>query len=444
MGEFVAGTVRRDLFSCLWLRCSFVCAPVYANPPSFYYYAYIIGKMARDRRTYLTGVAVAAASLAGCSSLLGSPDPDDPPPSGVDELPNPEDSVSGANGEWSSFGCNAANTRSVGDGRAPVDHVTERWRVEVPQTTYREPVVSGGRVFQVNPEALQVLDSSDGSELWTDPDAETVPLVRGGVAYVSTGDAVRALDAESGDRLWERRPEGRGRVSAPSTHAGDELVCGAGERVFSLDPANGDVLWRRQVFGGVRDHAAVWMGHGAVLATEAGMVYLLGDGGSGVWRWQLPAPPTAPPTTDTDSIYVPCRDGTTYALDVEGSARDVRWEAETRMVERGLCLVDGLVLAANGFQILAVDPESGDKRWELEIGDWRHTAPAFGRDTVFVGGDRLRALDPTPGDSAAGGPALRFEREFIGRVGPGPVLDDGTLYVVAQVAEETYALLALE
>ncbi|ELZ02421.1 pyrrolo-quinoline quinone [Natrialba asiatica DSM 12278] len=67
------------------------------------------------------------------------------------------------------------------------------------------------------------------------------------------------------------------------------------------------------------------------------------------------------------------------------------------------------------------------------IGDLRHTAPAYGRDTIFVGDDRLWALDPTPGDSPAGGPAVRFGHEFAGRVGPGPIHDDGTLYAVAQV-----------
>lgn len=62
-----------------------------------------------------------------------------------------------------------------------------------------------------------------------------------------------------------------------------------------------------------------------------------------------------------------------------------------------------------------------------------------------LGGDRLRALDPTPsGWSPDTGAAVRRERQFHGRVGPGPVLDDGRLDVVAQTAAETFELLALE
>lgn len=401
--------------------------------------------MPSRRRALLASLAAGTASLAGCSVFSGSPDPDEPPDAGVAVTPDPEGHVFGANGEWSSFGCNAANTREVGDGDAPVDGVSERWREPVAQIAYHAPVVAGGRVFVLDPDELRVLDAADGAELWTAPEVDAVPLVREGVVYATTGDAIRALDAETSDQLWERRPGEPGRVTQPATYAGDELVCAAGERVLSLDPANGDVQWARDVFGQVLDHAAFFSGHWRVVATEAGLVYALGDDGIGGWRWQLPAPPTAPPSAGTDSIYVPCRDGTTYALFGEQTdGHDVHWTADTGWAERGLAVVDDLVVAAAGNRLQALDAESGDRHWETEIGDWRHTAPAFGRDTVFVGGDRLRAFDPTPGDSPDGGPALRFEREFAGRVGPGPVIDDGTLYVVAEVESEAYALLALE
>ncbi|WP_341850625.1 PQQ-binding-like beta-propeller repeat protein [Natronococcus wangiae] len=106
--------------------------------------------------------------------------------------------------------------------------------------------------------------------------------------------------------------------------------------------------------------------------------------------------------------------------------------------------MDDIDLTAGGRPLRAIDAESGLRYWDLQIGDWDHTAPAYGRETVFVGGDRLRALDPAPEDDPANGSAIRFEREFAGRVGPGPALDDGTLYVVAEVEDEELALLALE
>jgi outer membrane protein assembly factor BamB len=220
-------------------------------------------------------------------------------------------------------------------------------------------------------------------------------------------------------------------------------VCGAGERVVALDAASGDLRWERDVYGQVLDHVAFSAGFYAVVATEAGMVYLLGDEGTGSWKWQLPARPTSPPTAGPDSIFVNCRDGRTHALAAETDGAD-GWDVDTGWVEHGIGLFDSLVVLAGNGALRAFDADSGDRRWQHGIGDWRHTAPAVGRDTVFVGGDRLRALDPTPGGDPDGGPALRFEREFAGRVGPGPVLDDGTLYVIAEVEADEYALLALE
>ncbi|MFC4543426.1 PQQ-binding-like beta-propeller repeat protein [Halosolutus amylolyticus] len=408
--------------------------------------------MSPSRRALLASVGAASATIAGCSELsreVSTPDPDEPPESGVGELPDPGRHVSGANGEWSTFGCNAANTRAIADGEAPVDGVTERWRVEVAQTAYREPIVADDRVYFLDVDTLRVFDADDGTELWTVPDVDTVPLLWDGVAYVSTHESVRAIDSDNGGILWERSFETPGRATTPATYDGSSLVCGAGEEVVSLDPENGDVQWRRDVFGQVIDHAAIAQGYYWIVATEAGMVYAIDDGGRGWRQWRLPAGPTCPPSIDTDAVYVTCRNGTTYALtmDEQADAADgIRWSVDTGQAERGIALAEGVVYVATLSGTLhAIDSASGTRYWKYDIGDWQHTAPVLGRDTLFVGGDRLWAVDPTPGDDPDRGPALRFDRSFDGRVGPGPVLDDGTLYVVAEVErDETYALLALE
>lgn len=403
--------------------------------------------MPSTRRTLLTtvGASAASAALAGCSRLTDAlgfePEPDEPPEPGVDGLPDPGDHVLGADGDWSSFGCNAANTRAVADGEAPVDGVTERWRVGVAQLAYRAPVVAGGRVYHPDGRTLRVFDAAGGTELWTLEDATTVPLVREGVAYVPVGKTLYALEADTGEERWARGFETPGSVTTPATYDGRQLVCGAGERVVSLDPETAEVRWERRVFGQVLDHLAVFQSYGFVVATEAGEVSLLTDEGTGWRRWNLPSVPTGPPSADTDSIYVTCRDGTTYALMDDGSSSpEIYWTADTGWADRGIGVADGLVFVANGRGLRAVDTESGERHWEYDTGDWRHTAPAYGRDTVFVGGDRLWALDPTPGGGPDSGPAVRFEREFAGRVGPGPVLDD----VVAEVDDREFALLALE
>lgn len=157
-----------------------------------------------SRRTFLSALGASASltALAGCSSSVTTT-PDDPPKPGVDELPDPDGHIFGSNGEWSSFGCNASNTRAVWDGKAPVDGVEERWRVATSQLTRQEPIVAGGRVYQSSGYGLTVYDAKDGSELWSKKETDTTPLVRDGTVYLGFSNTLAALDAETGETEWE-------------------------------------------------------------------------------------------------------------------------------------------------------------------------------------------------------------------------------------------------
>ncbi|WP_132057298.1 outer membrane protein assembly factor BamB family protein [Halorussus amylolyticus] len=402
-----------------------------------------------SRRTLLSalGASAVSAALAGCAALPDDPlepTPDEPPESGVDHRPDPGDHIFGADGEWSSFGCNASNTREVADGKAPVDGVEEQWRTEVFQMTAAEPIVADGRVYQLTVRDLAVYDASDGSQLWTKSGAGGPPLVVGETAYLGANDSLLALDAATGETLWERTFEKNAIVRSPATYSGDRLYVPAGETIHRVDSETGDVDWSRRLFGTLLGSPAIYSGYSVAVASEAGTLYLLGPDGTGAGEWNLPAVPEAPPTTDTDRIYVNCFDGRTYAADLERESKGTfAWDADSGVASAGLA-VKSHVYATGTGGLSAIDPDTGERAWKHDTGDWRWTAPALGRDTLFVGGDALYALDPTPSGLLGDGPALRFEESFFGRVGPGPVLNDGTLYVVAQTSEESYHLLALE
>ncbi|WP_349674916.1 PQQ-binding-like beta-propeller repeat protein [Haloarcula sp. JP-L23] len=135
-------------------------------------------------------------------------------------------------------------------------------------------------------------------------------------------------------------------------------------------------MWSRRLFGTVLPNPPVWNGYAAAVATEAGEVALLTlTDGTGVQRFRLPAPPVAPPSADTDSVYVTCRDGVTYALRSEtSSSGQRRWSVETGWSPGGIGLDSGLVFAGTSGELHAVDSESGSVRWTHRLGDWRHTA----------------------------------------------------------------------
>lgn len=391
----------------------------------------------RSRRSVLATLG-AAMGLSGCTGR-----PDGPPASGVDEPPDPDRHVFGADGEWSSFGCNASNTREVADGKAPVDGVDEQWRVDVPQLTREEPIVADGRVYLLTQE-LRVYDASDGAELWTNADARTTPLVRGEIAFIGTSNRLLAIDVESGEPKWERAFPEEASVRSPSMYGSDWLYVPAGETIYRVDAETGDIDWSRRLFGRVLGSPAIYSGVFVAIVTEAGKLFLLDNGGTGWGEWNLPSTPQAPPTADTDGIYCNCLDGRTYGIDLEQEPRrDIDWSIQTGWANGGLA-VNKLLYAAGTDGLHAIDPERGERAWTYDTGNWRWTAPALGRDTLFVGGNRLYAVDPTPSFGLLDdGPATRFEKSFHGRVGPGPVLDDGTLFTIAQTGDSSFHLLAL-
>ena len=397
-----------------------------------------------SRRRFLSALGVATLSgFAGCTTSADSPPPPETPPL------EPERHIYGADGNWSSFGCNAGNTRSVhgiDNGEAPVDGVSEDWRVPVTDLQRNPPVVADGRVYLSTGSGLEVYDTSDGSELWQTEGISDAPVVYNETVYVADDEAntVRALSVETGEEQWTLETEGS--PVGPSLYPGTPLIVGVDEGVFGLNPETGEPVWSRDLFGTVIAHPPVWNGFAAAVATDAGEVSLLSlREGTGLQRFELPATPIAPPSADTDSVYVSCRNGTTYALQTGDSATgQQRWAVDTGWSPGGLGIDSGLVLAGSAQSLHAIESDSGTVRWTHPIGEWRHTAPAIGRETIFIGGDRLWALDPTPDEGVFGSaPAVRYEKTFYGRVGPGPVLDDGILYVVAKTGEESTHLLAL-
>lgn len=397
-----------------------------------------------SRRQVLTALGVGAVSgFAGCATSA-----DEPPTPATPPL-EPERHIYGADGHWSSFGCNASNTRSVhgiNPGEAPVDGVSEDWRVPVTDLQRTPPVVAGQRVYLPTRAGLQVYDAGDGTRLWHANGISDAPVVRDGTVFAadSRANAVRALAADTGDARWVRETDAP--PVGPSMYPGLPLVVGAGEQVLGLDPATGETVWSRQVFGSVLASPPVWNGYAVAVATAASELVLLTlMDGTGVERIQLPATPVGPPSADTDAVYVSCRDGTTVAYRIDPSTGGQRqWSAATGWSPAGIGLDAGLVFAGTAGRLHAIERDSGDVRWTHQHGDWQQTAPAIGRETLFVGGDRLWALDPSPGGQVGGArPAVRYEQSFHGRVGPGPVLADGTLYVIAETGPESSHLLAL-
>ncbi|MFC6834941.1 outer membrane protein assembly factor BamB family protein [Halomarina ordinaria] len=385
-----------------------------------------------SRRRFLAhSSALGLGALGGCVDALGSDRPTYTTPGTDGPPPPPEHHAFGSDGQWSSPGFDASNTRWDYRGSAPRDDARVRWRYPVQEG--RAPTVSNGQVFVSAPGELVVLDAMEGEELWTAPTEPSwvgVPLVRNATAYVPVETDLRALDAVTGEELWSRSADER--FTPPATVGGEELVVGNGEYVRALDAETGEERRSRRLYGTV-NAPALGTTRSPTTTTQAGEVYVLERDGTGVWRRTLRASIEAPVTLGRDYAYVTEVDDTLRALDHGG---ETVWRAEGVADFRfGVAYTDAYVYAVDGSTLHALDSDSGEEHWAHHLGE-RAGVPAVVDDTVYVGGDRLHALDPE-------GTGERFSVDLGGRVGPDVSAGDGALYVPVTDDEGT-DLVALE
>ncbi|MBV0923344.1 PQQ-binding-like beta-propeller repeat protein [Halomicroarcula limicola] len=377
-----------------------------------------------SRRSFLASAGVATiAGVAGCQTDSGYDDAAD---------------AAGDDTDWPTTGHDRQHTRYVPAGSGPRSGVTERWRVASGLVT-AEPVVVGDTVLATVGSDMVALDAESGEKRWSaDPENQgasywAAPSVYDGTAYVTGDGRARAFDIESGEQQWSREFES---PTAGSTvgYEGSGLFVAAGETVYRLDRETGEIAWQRRLFGQIRQPVAVRPPF-VVAVTEGGDVYALDESdGDGYWRTGLPDAVQCTPTMAGRRIFVGCFDGNLYALGHRGQRE---WRTEIGgFAKGGIGVADGAVYADGGRELHAVGVESGDRRWRVDLGTTGDHAPVIVGDTVYVGGDRLRALRPGGGVGVGDVrvEAARFTAT-IGRYVGQLSAANGSLY--AHVTEET-------
>lgn len=102
-----------------------------------------------------------------------------------------------------------------------------------------------------------------------------------------------------------------------------------------------------------------------------------------------------------------------YAL---GRRGQIEWStAIGGFAKGGIGVADGTVYADGGRKLHALSVESGKNRWHVDVGTIGDHPPVIVGDTVYTGGDRLRALKP---DGGVGTDGFRVEpARFTAEVG---------------------------
>lgn len=124
------------------------------------------------------------------------------------------------------------------------------------------------------------------------------------------------------------------------------------------------------------------------VTTYWGEVFALSrTSGRAKWRRKLPSILRAAPTVIQHSLYVPCFKGQVFSLDTNAWAGGTRWQAERGgSVEHHLAVADGTIFGTHANKVLAIDADSGEMRWTLDIAENSLNSPVVA-DVQRVPGD---------------------------------------------------------
>ncbi|MFF8990977.1 serine/threonine-protein kinase [Streptomyces sp. NPDC014983] len=215
------------------------------------------------------------------------------------------------------------------------------------------------------------------------------------------GPAGNPRTAAVGFAGWRTKPVA-GRTEAPRCAFGAGLLlCTGAEQAYALDPRGGRVLWRHP-FTGARWSAAPVVSGGLVqVRDEAGDVVALDpDTGRTHWRRALPTGAGAQYTDGT--LLITAADGAVTGVD-SASGR-TSWSR--RLPGTGRPRVDAFPGADSAYattssadggstRVVALDPETGEVRWDTLLTGLLRPVGAQGGAVFFV------SADPVYGDTDA-------------------------------------------
>lgn len=293
----------------------------------------------------------------------------------------------------------AGNTRAVLDSpitSETIDDLAEVWTYDVPGSAMfgnltTNPVVVDGRVHVGALDgSTHVVELDDGSEVWSVARDISV-FGPAGVAVgwdlvvgISDTATVAAHDAETGDIVWERDLEvaaGNQVDMAPALVGGCVLVStqalAAGSRgtLFALDHRDGEIVWQVETvpddFWGNED---VNHGGGAWYPPAVDP-----DTGRSWWGTSNPWPSPGAPGFPAGASRPGDNEDTNSALAID-AAGEVTWRHQVfphDIWDRDMVLTilteDGegepvLVHTGKGGRVLGYDPDTGEVRWDVEVG----------------------------------------------------------------------------
>jgi len=362
---------------------------------------------------------------------------------------------------------------------------TVLWEFETEGAVYSSPAIgTDGTVYIASATSgrgrptIFALDGKTGVKRWEVAKSgivakNSISIGKGGVVYLTTISQVLSFDGQTGKAGWSRAGVGD---TTPTFGADGTLytVSGRASReVYALDvtkikkgrytPLSQIRKWHSSIAGNF------FIGAGALykvsslpvigsdgtlfIGEEGGMVFAL-DGKTGVKKWEFDAGGpiwssaaigsdgtvyigSATKKMDGDRAGIDGERGKVYALNP--ATGEKKWEAATGgpVVSSPAIGADGSVyVGSDDKKVYALDGKTGAKKWEFETGGWVHSSPAIGSDgTVYVGSwdKKIYALDGKSG-------AKKWEFVTGGRVLSSPAIGPESTLYIGSLDKKIYAI----
>ena len=383
-----------------------------------------------NRRAFLAAAVGGASALAGCLSMLPAVDSDRPLPS----VPT---------GAWTQYGANGANTFTSGCVAPSEGNLA--WTSAA--FTRFQPAVADGVVYMTNFDpshegSVIALDAQNGTEQWRrtlNASGENAIAIVADHCLVGYDAELVALDATTGERRWTRSTNGFEQLVADDA-SGTVLVV-SNTSIAAFGAADGERRWETDTLRPV--HAP---------AIDSGRVFTVGyvdeipslvclavDDGAIRWQRELSAiPESAPPVVTEEGVF--CSDDRTLVVhekDTGERERELHSFDESFGAPTTVAVTDKAVFANSAAGVLAVDSETGTKRWHragsvsspvgLCVGTETVVAPID--DPEFAPGKKtITAFDRKAGATRW---YYAFDPGFHNHVTSAPVLVDGAVFFTA-------------
>ncbi|QDC11559.1 quinoprotein [Oceanicola sp. D3] len=341
------------------------------------------------------------------------------------------------------------------------------WRTDIGQGDSRkaritaDPVAAGGRIFTMDSRAQVSAVSTQGELIWatdvTPARDRTQDASGGGLAlagntlYVATGyGELLALDTATGGLRWRQKFDGPVQ-GTPTVSGGTVYVVSRDSRAVAVDASNGRLKWEMP---GTPTPSVMVGGAGPALSARhvifpfgsAEVMGALKQSGLRTWSENIAgerrgraytgyADVTGDPVVAGDTVYIGTQSGRTVALDINSGER--RWTSLNGAYSPVWPAGGSVFMVSDASQLLRLDAATGKTIWSVKLPAYTkkksrrrkavfaHYGPVLAGGLLRVASDDglLRSFEPTSG-------ALVSAVELPGGASSNPIVVAGTLYVV--------------